>query len=48
MSTRYFWLHIPTGGRGEDEWIRPTSRGGMLELVNRWNAQQPGTWQYWL
>jgi hypothetical protein len=39
-------LHVPTGKRF-DRTMRFQSRRHMLELLDVWNGQQPGTWAYW-
>jgi len=44
---RYRWLHIPTGTQGLRALDEDIDRDAFLALVNRWNAQQPGRWQYW-
>lgn len=47
----YHWLHIPSGTTGVGEFDGADYRLSRLEfltIVNRWNAQQPGTWQYWV
>ena len=45
----YRWMHIPTGTTGINdlELVGPDVRARLLELLDRWNAQQAGTWQYW-
>ncbi len=47
MIRYYHWLHIPTGVRGVSRYERAASRREFLEALDRWNAQQAGTWQYW-
>lgn len=48
---QYHWLHIPTGKTGQNDTAltqgRPMTRQQFLEMLERWNAQQPGRWQYW-
>lgn len=44
---RFWRLHIPTGERGLGD-VPAYTRLGALEIVNRWNGQMPGLWQYWL
>lgn len=46
---RYACLHVPSGNTfarvlGPELDI---DRRAFLALLNRWNAQQPGVWQYW-
>jgi len=50
-TLRYAWLHIPTGTRGTRE-VEACYPLGWAETelkarLDRWNAQQPGIWQYW-
>lgn len=55
QSDRFYWLHIPTGKRGQSEFTR-THEGEMLnrhlkneyQLINAWNRQGQGLWQYWI
>jgi hypothetical protein len=42
---RYRWLHIPTGTTGERE--VEASALEFLTILDRWNGQDPGRWQYW-
>lgn len=39
-------LHIPTQSRTTSRQAFP-SRAGLHAALNKWNAQQPGVWQYW-
>lgn len=47
---RYEWLHIPTGQHAEcttaESGQGPLTRFAFLTLLNQWNQQQPGVWQY--
>jgi hypothetical protein len=46
MKYRYYYLHIPSGDRGER--LTPCyNRDELSRLLNQWNAQSPGCWQYW-
>ena len=51
MKHKYIALHIPTGTRHEDReldsFYGELSRLQFLELLNAWNGQMPGIWQYW-
>lgn len=42
----YVWLHIPSGREGIRQ-ISTLERIRFLELLNKWNTQHPGVWQYW-
>ena len=42
----YHWLHIPSMKKGLNK-ICKLSRQDFLELLARWNRDQPGVWQYW-
>lgn len=39
-------LHIPTGETSAGVFDAPTEAEAYKQLA-RWNAQQPGVWQYW-
>jgi hypothetical protein len=43
----YWRLHIPTGKRSVGE-MDAWDLAHLLRELNRYNAQQPGTWQYWI
>lgn len=47
----YVRLHIPTHSVAlcdtRDTQLLPMTRTQFLTLLSRWNAQQPGVWQYW-
>jgi hypothetical protein len=47
---RYTCLHIPSGQRDDQEYAcsDALTRTQMLELINKWNASNPGVWQYFL
>lgn len=45
---QYHWLHIPTSNKGVRETDEYANREDLLAEINRWNADQPGVWQYWL
>ena len=45
LTCRYNWMHIPTGKSGKQK-MQFNSEQEFLEELNRWNAQQPGIWQY--
>ena len=45
LTCRYNWLQISTGKSGKREMQFNSTREFLREL-NRWNAQQPGVWQY--
>ena len=47
MKHKYIALHIPTGTRHEREMDYETTRHAFLLLLDAWNSQQPGIWQYW-
>ena len=47
MKHKYIALHIPTGTRHERETEDGLGRLQFLSLLNAWNSQMPGIWQYW-
>lgn len=46
MPLRYMTLNISTGTRVETV-AGFISRAHFYELLDKWNGQQPGVWQYW-
>jgi hypothetical protein len=46
-TAQYNWLHIKTGIRGTSTY-QGESMNDLLVLINRWNEQGCGIWQYWL
>jgi hypothetical protein len=42
----YVTLHIPSG-KTVERTRRFIGRYHLLELLDKWNAQQPANWKYW-
>lgn len=47
LKRTFYRLHVPTGNRSEA--TTPEAFGDLnwYAELNKWNAQQPGRWQYW-
>lgn len=43
----YTSMYIPTGDRRVRETTNELTHWQFLALVNSWNAQDSGRWQYW-
>jgi hypothetical protein len=53
MTYKYFWIHLPTGRRGErtvtsEELVRDYGTNNLLTVMSRWNQQQPQNWVYYV
>jgi hypothetical protein len=45
----YYWLHIPTGTKGESEFDKSfLSDSQAIRLLNEWNSKQRDVWFYWI
>ena len=44
----YYWLHLPTGARGESQFEDLLSDSQVIRRVNELNSTQPNTWTYWI
>jgi len=45
----YHWLHIPSGKVGSNTFtLWHSSEAELLRLVNKWNREGRGVWQYWI
>jgi hypothetical protein len=42
---QYYWFHITSQTKGEASFYGTKEQ--FLESLNRWNASNPGVWQYW-
>jgi len=44
----YHCLHIPTGQTFERTAEGIHSHRELYRMIAKWNADQPGVWQYWI